>query len=91
MERILWLYESESDQQQQLSLVGEDNLCPHLGFLGKPKIVFEHGLSSPYLIAVCCPASHRESNACIFLFTTILAWDILGEVSMRTGGPRRRG
>jgi hypothetical protein len=91
MECILWVYESETDHQQQLSVVRKDSLCPHLGFLGMPEIVFEHGLTSPYLVAVFCPASHPESDACIFLFTTVLAWDILGKVSMHTGGLRRRG
>jgi hypothetical protein len=91
MERILWVYKSESDQQQQPFVVGKDNLFPHRGFLGMPEILFELGLPSPYLIAVSCPASHRESDARIFLFATVLAWDILGKVSMRTGGLRRRG
>lgn len=91
MECILWVYESETDHQQQPSLVSKDNLCPHLGFLGMPENIFEHGLPSPYLVAVSCAASHRESDACTFLFTTVLAWDVLGKVSMRTGGPRTRG
>jgi hypothetical protein len=65
MEYILWVYESETDHQQQPSVLCKDNLCPHLGFLGMLEIVFEHGLPSLYLVAVSCPASHRESDACI--------------------------
>ena len=61
------MYEPETDHQQQLSVVRKDNLCPHLGFLGMPEIVFEHGLPSLYLVAVACPASHRDSDACISL------------------------
>jgi len=89
MECILWVYESESDHQQQPSVVRKDNLYPYLGFLGMPEIVFQHGLPSPYLAAVSCPASHRESGACIFLFTAVPDWDILGEICVRTGGLQR--
>lgn len=89
MECILWVYESESDHQQQPCVVRKDNLCPYLGFLGMQEIVFQHGLPSPYVVANSCPASHRESDACIFLFTTVPDWDILGKVSMRTGGLQR--
>jgi hypothetical protein len=75
MECILWVYESETDHQQQASVVRKDNLCPHLGFLEMPEVVFEHGLPSPYFVAVSCLASHRETDACIFRFTTVLASD----------------
>jgi hypothetical protein len=45
-----------------------------------PEVVFAHGLPSLYLVAFSYSASHRARDAGIFLFITVLALNILGNI-----------